>query len=259
MICFVWELLYTAAWYVRYRELRNFLASYLLDFLHKGVFFHFWFFGALILIYLVLPLIRRFAADHLTSYIRLVLCLGIILVLLDISMLVMNNQYLMVVPTSLRIWNWLFFSMMGGLLQIKQADISSRLKAIRTPFKIITVFISLLIMLMWMMIIKEYIGLDVSGSSAYSCLFVIGAAVAVFMVLSSATVQSKWIGIISGWTLGVYIIHPFVLSVFAEYHPSFVSGGSLENILFWILTLLSSALIVFVMKRIPLIRVLVEL
>ena len=44
-----WEFTYTLAYFLVYHQLRNFLESVILDFIQKGLFYHFWFFGALII------------------------------------------------------------------------------------------------------------------------------------------------------------------------------------------------------------------
>lgn len=109
-----------------------FITLFLKSLFQQGYLWHFWFFGSLILIYLVMPLLYRLLHDH-TLALSL-LCMLLSLCSICLCLLSMHRGYSIqqYVPQTLRLWTWLFFFLFGGLCAVK-AEKNSLLLSIHMP------------------------------------------------------------------------------------------------------------------------------
>ena len=131
-VCFMWECLYSIVLFIVKHEWRPFLGSFLYDFFQKGLFFHFWYLGAMIILYLLCPLLHKLIKRNPQLFIGLTICLGVINILLDVMQLIEGRQFVLNVVQTLRIWIWLFYFMSGGVIAIlckKKINISSIMRA----------------------------------------------------------------------------------------------------------------------------------
>lgn len=96
--------------------------------IQRGYFSQFWFFGALILIYLCLPIVRQFLNSK-RSYLyslSLLMTIGLIFELLNILLQMPIQTY---VIQTFRLWTWFFYYLLGGYIaQFTKEEIKSRFK-----------------------------------------------------------------------------------------------------------------------------------
>ena len=82
--------------------------------LQRGYFYQFQFFGSLILIYLLLPIIKKNTEKN-NGYIILLLRLTIIGIFIEIiNTFILYKPLQQYIPQTFRIWTWLFYYIMGG-------------------------------------------------------------------------------------------------------------------------------------------------
>lgn len=80
----------------------------------KGEFYVFWYFGALMLVYLLLPLIIKvFNSSNLNAITLAIICLTIQSIFFTINIITGIEK----INPDLRIYNWLTYSILGGVLR----------------------------------------------------------------------------------------------------------------------------------------------
>lgn len=255
-VCFMWECLYSIVLFIVKHEWRPFLGSFLYDFFQKGLFFHFWYLGAMIILYLLCPLLHKLIKRNPLLFIGLTICLGVINILLDVMQLIEGRQFVLNVVQTLRIWIWLFYFMSGGVIAIlckKKINISSIMRG--------GVCISYLVMLSWILLGRSYAYGNLIIEGYYSglpiILFVIGCSTLFYKI---SNIDSTFVKLsqVAKYNMGIYILHPFVLSILGHFWERLTSD-KLLNILFCIIVYIVSLLITRIIYRIPVINQLIKM
>lgn len=254
-IVFGWNLLILVPVLLLRHKLVNPFRLVLDSMLQKGYLWHFWFFGSLLIIYLLLPLFHNtfFQKKH---YHR-ISCLIFMLICLCINTLSIIKGFPlhMFIPQSLRLWSWLFYFLLGGLF----SSAGSKMQR----FSIWTHALLLIAFTIINNIAEKKIGLylihdrlaenfydDITSIVWYSLLF------AFLLRIPVKEGFSKIITSLSNLTMGIFIIHPILLTALnAVYMP----GGNIPAIIFWISLTLISLIITYFISRIPLMKELVKL
>lgn len=260
VVCFSWEALHAGVYLLYYHEVRNFVKSFLFDFLQQGLFFHFWFMGTLIILYLLLPLLYRLYERNALVYIGILVGLGVLCAAISLVMTITSNQFVLKVPQSLRLWYWLFYYMLGGLLAKRKTQIqtwtSHRSKNVKMAAPILTI----LLLIGWQWLIGNVAMGHYVLETFYGSVPVMLSVTILFMCISGMRLKTgKAITYLSGLSMGVYVIHPFVLAMFQKFVPAFVSGNAATNLLFWIVTVTVCCVITAVINAIPVIKELIRL
>lgn len=223
--------------------------------LQKSYLWHFWFFGALIIIYLLLPVLHRlfFEKKHYHRAACLVF-MGICLCMSTLSM-IKGYPLSMFIPQPLRLWTWLFYFLSGGLFASESQKIQ-RL-SLRTHG------ILLLLFTLVSNAAEKKIGLylihsrlaehfyDNLSSMIWYCLL--------FTFLLRIPVKSShqiWISRLSSLTMGIFILHPILLFALNTF---FTPAGIISVLLFWFGLTLVSLLISYVISKIPVAREFIRL
>lgn len=260
IVCFSWEALHALSYFFYYHKFRNFIESFLLDFIQQGLFFHFWFMGTLIILYLILPFLHRLYQKNEKMYISILIALGGVCAGISLLMTISKNQIVLGVPQSLRLWVWVLYYMLGGIIAKKKMSIQSLVKKYSLIMKITIVTIAILLLVGWQWVIGNLVMKHYVLETFYGSVPVIILVTILF--LSMLEVRVKWnkeIVYLSRLTMGVYIIHPFILAVLRKFVPEFVSGNVGMNLLFWISTVIISGVITSIGGRIPIVRELFRL
>lgn len=257
-VCLCWEALHAAAHFAVYREVRAFVKSWAMDFFQQGLFYHFWYMGALILVYLMMPLLDRLMQRSPTAYRNVLIGLSCFNALTDLILTFTGNSWLMTIPQSLRLHFWLFYTMLGGWIARNPEPIArlrSKLKLWHVPTMLIVVAFYV-----------RYIGRYAYGSANLELFYgsvplqITGFLTFVYgqgLKLSENT--GKRIAYLGSLTMGIYIMHPFVLAVLNKFIPAFTESGAFMNLLFWIVTTIACALATMVVQKIPVINRLLKL
>jgi surface polysaccharide O-acyltransferase-like enzyme len=69
----------------------------------------------------------------------------------------------------------------------------------------------------------------------------------------------RCIGFLGCLTMGIYIMHPFVLAALNKFIPTFTQGSGAMNLLFWIATTVICGIGTLILQKIPLLNRLLKL
>ena len=116
-IIVLWNMIMILPVIILRHKLINPITQCLKSVLQQGYLWHFWFFGALILIYLLLPILHGLLKDRLMLHLIACIILGIICVGISVYSMIAGYSLVAYVPQTLRLWTWLFFYLFGGLCQ----------------------------------------------------------------------------------------------------------------------------------------------
>lgn len=258
LVCLAWEALHAAAHFVAYREIRPFVQSWLLDFFQKGLFYHFWYMGALMLMYLAMPLLDKLMQHSPATYRNILIGLSIFNGVTDLILMLAGSRVLMSVPQSLRLQFWLFYAMLGGWIARNPEPVAKLRSKLRLWHVLVVLGMSILYV--------RYLGRWAYGGADLELFY--GSAVVqlcgflVFVYgqgLKLSDHAGKRVVYLGSLTMGIYIMHPFVLAVLNKFVPAFTQGGAVMNLLFWIATTVICAIGTLILQKIPLLNRLLKL
>lgn len=215
--------------------------------LQKGYFFQFWFFGALILIYLCLPILRKFLNSK-RSFLYILsslLTIGLIFELANIILQIPLQSY---VIQTFRLWTWLFYYILGGLVAQFDKDIIKN--AFKRWMKIVSILLVLISPVILFFIAKT-IYHNLFAEYFYDILFVKIVSLGFFLTVLTLSLEenkSKWIVYLSNQTMGVFIVHTYIMKVIEKLLGFSYTGAYL---LFPVFTLCVSLIVVSLLMKIP--------
>ena len=215
--------------------------------LQKGDFSQFWFFGALILIYLCLPILRKFLNSK-RSYLYILSSLVTIGLVFELVNMVLQMPLQSYVIQTFRLWTWFFYYILGGL--IAQFDKEFIKKGFKRWMKIVAVLLMLISPLILFFLAKT-IYHNLFAEYFYDILFVKIVSLGIFLTVLTLSLEenkSKWIVTLSNQTMGVFIVHTYVIKVLEKLLGFSYTGAYL---LFPILTLCVSLIVVSLLMKIP--------
>lgn len=261
VIIILWNLLF---WFIL--QAKNLLATQNISFIElptsilkgliqQGRFWHFWYLAALMLVYAVLPFINRFMMKsqkrRLLGLWLIFLTIGVLLQLLSEFAYHKSVQRLVVQP--LRLWTWLQYFLLGGVLRIYRDKWNGKRKESLIAMIGLTVIAQL-----WQMLMGNQIHV-LYGEAFYDSITTVLWVSALFifvMNLNITTGLTRFVEVVAPCTMGIYIIHPLIIRYMKRvlFPDTFMKSLAL----FIILTGVSFG-ITYVMKRIPGLKKLVSL
>lgn len=257
-LCFFWSFLYFVKLVIFDKAAAN-PVSLTFDHLRQGGFFgQFWFFGALIIIYITLPFWHKKFKD--TTYaIRMTLTLISIMLIMDVLSIIGCMRGMKLIQISfeqyLRLWSWFGFFCLGGLLHKK--EISDNLtKKITFRMNILLVIIFSIIVVLY----DHYIGVFLYNypflEYFYVNIFTIVWCFLLFLLFSRIHVKHlSIIALLEQYSVGIYIIHWPILKAFVQY----TNGLHQYNILYAIIICALSFFITYILSRGSITKPLVKL
>lgn len=258
LVCLAWETLHAAAHFLVYREVRAFLTSWVLDFFQQGLFYHFWYMGALIFVYLMMPLLDRLLRHKPVLYRNLLIVLGCFNAALDLYLTLTGNRILMSVPQSLRLHFWLFYAMLGGWI----ARNPEQFAKLRSRLKLWHVLAAMAVTIPYVRYVGRYAYGSVNVELFYGSILVQLTGFLAFVYgqgLKLSEQAGKCVVRLGSLTMGIYIMHPFVLAVFNKFIPAFTQGSAVMNLLFWIGTTVACGITAAIVQKLPLLNRLLKL
>lgn len=257
VICYLWEMIHAILYFLYYHQIRNFVKSFFLDFLQKGLFFHFWFLGSLIILYVILPILREIEKRTPRLYLGLIIFLGAICVCIDGISVFIGEQLNLLIIQTFRLWIWLFYYMLGGFIAAHNENINIWTSKRKNFCVVIVLFLA--IAWQWVIGMSCFQGILVEGF--YGSLPVIMATICTFLFVYKANLNNALISLLKrgiSCIMGVYIVHPFVLAVIIHFIPIFGTNGFF-NLIFWMTTVFLSGVIAWVIGKIPVICELIRI
>lgn len=223
----------------------------------KGYFWHFWFLGALMLIYFALPSISK-----LTNKIKRILlfALGLFCVLMECFSFVKGSPIQKNIVQTFRLWTWMFYFVLGGEMNSVKCRIK---KKFSTKIHGLVLGIYTVLLVLWQSYAGASIIIESTGNLHaeyfYDSIFEIFWITLGFTFILRLNISRKigeCLEALSSIVMGVYIIHPFVVGSLAK----FIAGNSfIETSFLFISSLVCSSIIARVMQRIPSLRWLISL
>lgn len=258
-LIFLWSIPYIGAAFLLKHKLKNPLIFVLDSFMQKSALANFWFLGALILIYLMLPLLYKIYHYNRTSPLLVTAFLGGICICIDLSSILMffngHETISHMVPQFLRLWTWLFYFCLGGIIYNELPKLKNHL-----TFKLRLLFIfgmSLLSGPLQYWLVNQWYHYG-SPEYAFDNIIIIiwNISIMIFFALLNPTchITKTGAGFIS-LTLGVYIIHGLLIEI--------LKSLGLFNYTHWYINtfilIISSSAITYLAKKLPIAKYFVTL
>ena len=215
--------------------------------IQKGYFFQFWFFGALILIYICLPILKKFLNSR-RSYLYILSVLLVIGLIFELTNIVLQMPVQTYVIQTFRLWTWFFYYILGGFIAQFDKDIINNM--FKRWMKVIVVLLFLVSPLILFFLAKTTYH-NFFAEYFYDLLFVKVVSLGIFLTIFSLALNqdnNKWIIVLSNQTMGVFIIHTYIMKVWEKLFGFSFLGAYL---LFAIFTLSVSFIIVGMLMKIP--------
>ena len=244
----VWNIL---VWLIRWDFNVNPLRKIIGSLVQKGYFYQFWFFGSLIIIYLTLPIIKKVLEKD-NSYSVVLLFLMVI----GINTFIFHRPIQQYIPQTFRLWTWFFYYILGGYLGKINVHEVKLTKFSRVIFSLIFIISPILLFYLaknvYHSILAEYF---------YDSIIVKIVSIVIFTTFirigKSITLKNnELIIMLSSLTMGVYIVHTYILAQVMKYIDTSVGYNT---VIILIITLSISFFISRIIWSIKYFRVLLKI
>lgn len=222
----------------------------------SGFFFQFWFFGSLIMIYILLPILHKIhqyrKIDRYFMISLILLCLFIHFIDMYSSYKIGTSFFLEHIKQPLRIWTWITYFYLGGFIKIY----SQYFQKWSLSYSFLFLLILSLVNVVYQVKIGQYLHFE-WAEYFYDSLFMMLWCISLFVFFCNDFFDhineklSNFITSISQMTMGCFILHiVFIVNIRSIYKynlPYF-------NILIAFFIFVLCILITFILKKIPLVR-----
>ena len=220
----VWNIL---IWLVRRDFTVNPLRKIIGSLVQKGYFYQFWFFGSLIIIYLTLPIIKKEFEKSYSYFVILLILIVIGIVIEIINTFIIHKPIQQYVPQTFRLWTWFFYYILGGYLGKINIQEIKLTKLIIISFSIIFIISPILLFYLaknvYHNIFAEYFYDAMIVKIVSTGLFILFVKIEKHIVLKN----NELIVMLSSLTMGVYIVHTFILARVVKYIDTSVSYNTI--------------------------------
>lgn len=217
-------------------------------------FYHFWFFWALMIMLLIAPLLWELIQHHFTAYLWLTIIMTAICLLIDLSIHLGYSKLVQNTPQVFRLNTWIEYYLLGGL--VGNQHFKKILNYIEQRFALfvtldIILYIILIIYSLWNRNIIHWVYAEANYNNI---LVLIISVLSLCLFSASSPTGQNVIEFIIPATMGIYIIHPFLIGKVSKIEL-FYNYPSLMIIIISIICLIS----VEIALRIPYINKLFRL
>lgn len=247
IVCFIWNLPIVVFKLVVEGENSNIISNVFFNYVQKGYFWQFWFLGALILIYIFLPLIQKLF-NKTEKYKFFTILLIIVSSLVDLFNII-NNNFLgndiikNIIPQVFRIWTWLTYFFIGGLIRKNEP-----LKRIDNKKLITITLVLLFITIFYAYTFSNILYSNLYAENLYDSFIVIVTTIFIFNCFSRIQISNKLITDMGKLNMGVYIIHPTIIKIFKYFNLLY---NNYLNVLFSIIIFIICIIIAKIISKIP--------
>lgn len=187
----------------------------------KGLFFQFWFIGALMIVQLMAPMLNRLLWAHWTAFRVLLLAIGAACLVVMFSSYYMRYPVAKSVIQTFRLWTWFFYFMMGAWIRRGHytANLSKNIRFCLFVFIVLVVQVGALVSSV--LLKNGYAEYD------YDSLFVMLAVLLLMLqynrvtTLGRSDLISRLVRHFAANTMGIFIIHVVVLKIVLRVLPNF--------------------------------------
>ena len=223
--------------------------------IQKGYFFQFWFFGALILIYLCLPILSKFLNSK-RRYLYILALLIVIGFIVELANIFFQRPLQTHVMQTFRLWTWFFYYILGGY--IAQFNVDNLKYRFKNWMKIVSMLLVLISPIILFFLAKNTYH-NLFAEYFYDILFVKFTSLGIFLMVLTLSLNengSKWIVSLSNQTMGVFVIHTYVMKIWEKLIAFSFTGAYLW---FAIFTLSISFIVIGILMRISYLNRIVKL
>lgn len=213
-IVFVWNML---IWVIKRDFNVNPLMKIIGSLIQKGYAYQFWFFGSLIIIYLTLPIVKKVLEKDYSYFAILLILIVIGIVIEMINTFIFHKPLQQYVPQTFRLWTWFFYYILGGYLGKINIQEIKLTKLIKISFSIIFIISPILLFYL-----AKNVYHDAPTEYFYDSMIVKIVSIGLFILFlkiekNIVLKNNELIVKLSSLTMGVYIVHTYVLARVAKY------------------------------------------
>lgn len=247
IVCFIWNIPIVIFKLVLEGESSNIISNVFFNYIQKGYFWQFWFLGALILIYIFLPLIQKLFNET-DKYKFITILLIIVCSLVDLFNII-NNNFLgnglirNRIPQVFRIWTWMTYFFIGGLVRKNDP-----LKKVNNKKLVAITFVALFVTVLYAYNFSNILYSDLFAENLYDNIIVIITTFLIFNSFSRLHSSYKLIIDIGELNMGVYIIHPTIIKIFNYFNLLY---NNYLNIFFAAIIFIICIIITKIISKIP--------
>lgn len=183
--------------------------------LQKGFYWQLWFFGALLIVYAILPFIVSLKIKHKIIIWTICFIIGEVMQLISLEMGVPVQKSII---QTFRVWTWLQYFILGGFIPLINEKIFSN----------ILIYLHGLLLIVWTIIVLAYqcyigshvlnnniIGVQYAEFFYDSILDIIWLTgiFTFFIRIKLSCTMNKYISMFAPLSMGIYIIHPMILNI----------------------------------------------
>ena len=204
-------------WLIRWDFNVNLLRKIIGSLVQKGYFYQFWFFGSLIIIYLTLPIIKKVLEKDYSYSVVLLFLMVIGIIIEIINTFILHKPIQQYVPQTFRLWTWFFYYILGGYLGKINIQEIKLTKLIKISFSIIFIISPILLFYL-----AKNVYHDAPAEYFYDSMIVKIVSIGLFILFlkiekNIVLKNNELIVMVSSLTMGVYIVHTYVLARVAKY------------------------------------------
>lgn len=247
-----WNLVISSLFLIKGKGFNPIIES-LKSLIQQGYFYQFWFFGGLLIIYSILPIIHKIFIDNKKS-IQLTTIFISVCIIIDVTSLISCYLGYNIIQTyfiqTFRVWTWMAYFLLGGLLgknEIKNY-INNR---ISVKMNSIILIIMTIIIVFYQYNIGHYLYKNLYAEYFYDNIFTFIWILSLFNLVYRCNFKLKketTIKVIIENIMGIYILHATVINIINRFY-NFNVGYI--NIILTICVFTVSLLASFIINKIP--------
>jgi surface polysaccharide O-acyltransferase-like enzyme len=208
----------------------------LASFLQGGTFWQYWYFGAMCILYLLYPLLNRVYCERPKLFYSFLCVLAAVCCVVFLMNVYKQGSFEVRIPQSLRIWNWLMYFSLGGLIKKHCNTFTTKW------FLVAILAILYCVQLAWARSMNPIMfQADYFFSSPLTLLYI--AVSFITMNQLNTDKISKGIQMLSPLFLPVYTLHPFFIYPTQAFRQTFHATYPIYWALITIATVVTSYLI----------------
>ena len=209
----------------------------------------------MILIYLCLPILSKFLNSK-RRYLYILALLIVIGFIVELANIFFQMPLQTHVMQTFRLWTWFFYYILGGY--IAQFNVDNLKYRFKNWMKIVSMLLVLISPIILFFLAKNTYH-NLFAEYFYDILFVKFTSLGIFLMVLTLSLNengSKWIVSLSNQTMGVFVIHTYVMKIWEKLIAFSFTGAYLW---FAIFTLSISFIVIGILMRIPYLNRIVKL
>lgn len=235
--------------------MNNFFFDSIGNLIQKGYFYQFWFFGALIIIYIILPILHKKFLNNKFA-VKLVILTITISLIIDILSIIRACMGLSIIQINViqtfRIWTWFSYFILGGFIG-KNNVWNIIINKISLKFNVILFIFSSIIVIIYQLFLGSCIYGVKYAEYFYDNIFTFSWVFLLFLLVNRLSWRkNKLLDFISSNIIGIYIVHMTVIRFLTKiYH--------FDTIILITLVIGLSILVSYIISKVPIMKKIIQI